>query len=611
MTRRVERWEGLSLPGEAVLGAVRLRVPVLLEATGPGTVDPSPGAVTLTERPGAPTGRRYLRVGTDPPLDLDLPIAAPELAGPATDASEVVPGIGIVRGPLRLEELGALRARGPWLVILSNARQLFAEGEPFLQALAGIHAAFGGGAALWAPRVALPHRIPLLAYLGVDLMDTTEGLLESLHGVVWDESLGGDRVEKEARGTGTERTVEEYRRALTTTRIALERGRLRELVEARTTAEPALGEMLRHADRLLGALLEERAPVVGGHALGRYVVAESIRRPEMRRFRERLITRYRPPPSKEVLLLLPCSRTKPYRTSRSHRRFARAWEGVPYAERLHVVSISSPIGVVPRELEDVYPARHYDIPVTGEWSAEEREVVLRGLRHLLREGRYRNIIVHLDPTEYGFLRDALGSARPTVFTLGDSLSTSEEAIASLRTAITESLADATPLSGGPLTVVREELHEIAAWQFGRIVADRLFERPLRLAGRPWFQRLTDGAGTDLASWREERGLFHLTAAGAERIEGEGAPTVEADPRVPLTGDLFVPGVLASDPSIRAGDVVLVRRNGTLSAVGEAALPGPLMTTLGHGLAVRLRHRVARSTDTPLMGRDREAAGPVV
>ncbi len=586
-------------------------MPTLLEAGRAGGEDTASQFPLLTERPGAPSGRRFLRIGIEPPLDLDLPIAAPEISGATTGVTDIIPGIVLVRGPVAANELRAARAQKPTLVILSNARQLFAEGEPFIEALDGIHTALGGGPLLWTPRVALPHRIPLLVYLGVDLFDTTEGLLQALHGIELDESLGADTDGDQPEATTPERTVEEYRRALAKTQGAIVRGRLRELVESRLTAEPALGELLRHADRLLAGLLEERASVVGDDRVGRYVLAESLRRPEMRRFRERLVERYRPPPSKDVLLLVPCSRTKPYRLSRSHRRFARAWEGVSRVERLHVVSVSSPIGVVPRELEDIYPARHYDIPVTGDWSEAEQEVVKVGLRHLLREGRYRSVIVHLDPSEYGFVRETLGFERPTVWTLGDARSTSEEAISALRTAVVESLDGLPPTPGGPLAVVREELREIASWQFGRAPAERLFRPPLRLLGRPWFQRLTDGAGTDLGSWREERGLFHLTIAGAARIDGGDALAVDVDSRVPLTGDLFAPGILRSDPAIRIGDSVLVRKDGVLAAVGEAALPGPLMTTLGHGLAVRIRHRAHDPTDTPLKGEGPEPPGPVV
>jgi archaeosine synthase len=255
---------------------------------------------------------------------------------------------------------------------------------------------------------------------------------------------------------------------------------------------------------------------------------------------------------------------------------------------VHVVSVTSPLGVVPKELEDTFPARHYDIPVTGEWDEAERNAVLSPLRHLMAEGRYRHLILHLDPDEYRFLKELDPRA---VWTMTEHRSTSPEALASLRRALGEALDGIAPVAGGPLSVVREELAEVAAFQFGRAAAGLLFGSPVRLAGRPWFQRVTDGHGTDLATWREMRGLFHLTVAGAARMLPAHPLEVEVDEKVELRGDLFAPGVVRADPGIRVGDAVLLVRDGKLLAVGEAALPGPLMAALGRGLAVHVRHRI--------------------
>ena len=167
------------------------------------------------------------------------------------------------------------------------------------------------------------------------------------------------------------------------------------------------------------------------------------------------------------------------------------------------------------------------------------------------------------------------------------------------------------MEGGPLGAVREELKEVAAFQFGRAEAERLFAAPIRLAGRPWFQRLTDGK-TDLATLREERGLFHLTLAGARRLLPIPPLAVEVEPTLPLTGDLFAPGVRRADPGIRAGDSVVLLRDGALAGVGEAVLPGPLMTQLRRGVAVRVRHREHAGTDTTIREeRSTAPPGPVV
>ena len=579
--RTADRLEGLALLG-ATPGPLSLPLPALLES---GPADPPRAGLTLASLP-SPSGVRRLRLasgGTE--LVLDLPILAPEIAGPGTGVHPVSDGVYLLHAPFRSEALAEIRRGAPKLLVLGNARSLWNEGEPLVEAVRAIREALGAEPVLWAPRVALPHRIPFLAYLGIDLLDTTEGELAASRGEYLDATLArvdpaDARLENRCSCDGCRSSSGPpdlaaharyvYRTAAAETRGALREGRLRELVEARLASEPTLSELLRYADRRLGALLDERTPVTGERSHN-YVLAESHRRPEMVRFRARLIERYRPPPSKSVLLLVPCSKTKPYRRSRSHRRFAMALDGLRDLARVHVVSLSSPIGVVPRELEDVPPARHYDIPVTGDWTESERHTVGEGLDHLLRHGRYRSVVAHLDPEEYSFVRERLPSSIPVAWTMGDSSTTSRPALDALRTAVAEATETAPSLPGGPLAVVLEELRETASFQFGREAAERLFALPARLAGRPWFQRLTDGR-TDLATLREERGLFHLTVRGAHRV-GDLLPRVEVDPAVRLEGDLFVPGVRTADPTIRAGDEVGLFRDGQLAAIGEAALPG--------------------------------------
>jgi archaeosine synthase alpha-subunit len=541
-------------------------------------------------------------------MSFELTIPTPEVTGGGTVVHRSSAAVAVVHAPFADGALDELRKDPPGLVVLGNAAALWAEGEAFVEAIGAIRSHLGAGPLLWSPRVALPHRVPLLAYLGVDLVDTTEGLLRAARGTFLDPVLGeidaaASRAERacpcpacaaDPPGSLTEHARAVYERALRETRAALRGERLRELVEARLAAEPALAEQLRYADRHLAPLLEAFAPVTGG-TVRPYVLAEAHRRPEMARFRTRLLERYRPPPSKSVLLVVPCSRTKPYRLSPSHRRLARAVADLAGLERLHIVSVSSPIGLVPQELEDLPPARHYDIPVTGDWREEERTSVLEGLGHLLGAGAYRAVFLHLDPKEYAFLSEARHQDLPFTWTAPDGRTGSPDSLGRLRQELGTALAELPRVPGGPLAVVREELFEVASVQFGRAAAERLLAPPLRLQGRPWFQRLTSN-GTDLASLRSERGLFHLTIAGARRM-GEGLPRIEVDAAVRLDGDLFVPGIVSADPAIRAGDEVALYRSGELVAAGEAALPGPLLEALGRGLAVHVRHRAHAPTDT--------------
>ncbi len=621
MPRTVERLEGLSLVGGAALGSVSVTTPALLESRVEGEGGPG---LSLRSVP-APVGRRGFEISDSVArFQFETPVLAPEIGGEGSGVYPIGPGAFLLHTPLVPEAAAAARAERPELVILGNARALWAEGLPFVHAIRDVRTMFGASPLLWTPRLALPHRIPLLTYLGIDLVDTTEAHLVAAQGVFLDPGLGPrtpapapferacdcSACSSDPAGPLSTHVVIACRRAMAESIAAARGGRLRELVESRLVAEPALAEMLRYADRELRGLLDERTPVAFSGSRD-YVLLESHRRPEMVRFRARLLERYRPPPSKSVLLLVPCSKTKPYRRSRSHRRFWGALDGLSPLERVHLVSVSSPIGLVPRELEDVPPARHYDIPVTGDWEESERGFVRTALAHLRASGKYRSVVVHLDPDEYSFLASDLPPSDAVRWTLTDGRTTTNEAVAALRSAVERALVGETPVPGGPLSVVREELEALAGVQFGPDAARRLFVPPVRLSGRPWFQRVTDGRA-DLATWREERGLFHLTVPGARRLWPDPPLAVEVDLGVSLEGDLFVPGVRRADDRIRAGDAVVLVRDGRLAGVGEAALPGRLMTELVRGLAVRVRHREHTPTDSPMTEeRSPSEPGPVV
>ncbi len=331
MGRTVERLEGLALVGGATIGELPVPTPGLLDSRPVGTE----GSGLSLRSIEAPLGQRHLELSDGVRrLDLEYSIPAPEVVGPIGGATPVGPHALLVRPPLPRDLPDAIRTARPDFLIWGNARALWSEGLPFIEGIRQIRSVFGAGPVLWAPRVALPHRIPLFAYLGIDLVDSTAGLLAATHGEYVDETFAStDPTVARTEGLCTctactaqpagpieTHTAAVYRRAMAECRTAARTGRLRQLVESRLPAELALAEMLRYADRELGSLLEERLAVTGGGSQP-YVLLEAHRRPEMVRFRQRLLTRYVPPPSKSVLLLVPCSRTKPYRLSRSHRRF--------------------------------------------------------------------------------------------------------------------------------------------------------------------------------------------------------------------------------------------------------------------------------------------------
>lgn len=609
--RDPERFDGLAVVGRARWAIGEFDTPALLESHVEGvprleSIEPP---FDLRDGVSPAPGRRRLRIGRGTNLtDLDLPIDTPEIRTAPAPPVELTDGAWLLHWPIPVNSWEAFRSARPRLVVLGNARALFASGEPWVSAVGDVRRHLGAGPLLWAPRIALPHRLPFLVYCGLDLLDSTEAIALALDGEFLDPSMGSLPPEFATASRlcpcGPCRSNDRVGHAQWAMRSELERattfaraGRLRELVESRLVAEPRLAELLRYADRGLGDLFEQRTPVTAT-SVRTYVGREAFRRPEVARFRDRFLSRYRPPPSRRVLVIVPCSRTKPYRLSRSHRAFARAWDGHPNAARVHVASVTSPLGIVPRELEDLPPARHYDIPVTGDWDEAERAAVVAATRHLVMSSSPDRIVVHLDREEYAFLDEALPDSIETNWTHPGGSSTAPPAIESLRRTVHEALSTQSPVPGGVLTVVKEDLRVLAGLQFGVAAAERLFAPPIRLAGRPWAQQVLDGDHQALATWREERGLFHLTVPGALRIGPEDGLRVEVAPGVPLTGDLFAPGVVEGGPEVREGDAVVLVRAGSVVATGEASRAGPLMRELGRGRAVVVRHRARLSSGSP-------------
>lgn len=70
-----------------------------------------------------------------------------------------------------------------------------------------------------------------------------------------------------------------------------------------------------------------------------------------------IISTYRPP-ARDIAIFLPCALRKPYSTSPSHRIFRNAIDSVLQPGSFHIVVFGT-CGVVPEELERMYPFAHY------------------------------------------------------------------------------------------------------------------------------------------------------------------------------------------------------------------------------------------------------------
>jgi archaeosine synthase len=322
--------------------------------------------------------------------------------------------------------------------------------------------------------------------------------------------------------------------------------------------------------------LEERTPILRDAQIDA-ATEDTLRRVEIQRYADRVTTRYRNRFS-NPLVLVPCSAAKPYSESQSHRQFHDAIQF-----RAHLVSMTSPIGVVPQELETTYPAQHYDTVVTGRWSEDEKRFVSQVLRRYLERNSYPEIIAHVPDEGY----------RDIVERVEDVLDLEVTYTVEEHPTDTESLANLQRALSGELKYSKRErehntVRAIADYLLGDGAGDELFEDIQTTSRYPKIQ-VRDQEETQLATMVPQYGTLSFTLEGAKMWVDSEAPTkrVEIDGFVPH-GSVLAPGVVDADEEIRVGDEVVVEGPKAFG-VGRAEMFGREMVESTRGIACEIRH----------------------
>jgi archaeosine synthase alpha-subunit len=490
------------------------------------------------------------------------------LCAPASLVRQYPPAPGM--RPVTIHPLGENTAKSGDCVIVSGWHTAFANPRNYVDWLVLLKEKTPVDMAWYAPAAALPSTVATLCYTGFDLFDFKATDLKSAQGIFCTPQ-GEFPSDALTSGICTcpgcqKKDLKEHNRnallqeiALVTRYIVL--GQLRELVESRCRMDAAQVAILRHLDRHY-AFMETAQPIARAGIL-RANSGESMQRAEIRRFAERLVSCYVPPKAADVAVLLPCSAKKPYSLSQSHRRFQQAIGG-----RAHELIVTSPLGLVPRELETIYPAMHYDVPVTGYWDAEECAFIANILTKYFQRHHYRRVIAHL---EGGALKVAQMAAVACGIVLEYSCTENPSRDLALN-ALDASLA-------GERKLKDDRLHGMISYQFGADVDTK----GTVLRGH-YPEVFYSRGNTQIFSIDTGTGLLRPTFDGWSMVP-EGC-RVFIDDFIP-EGDVLVPGVTGSDPGIRDGDEVLVV-GARATATGKAALPSEDMARSRRGVAVRVR-----------------------
>jgi len=477
--------------------------------------------------------------------------------------------------------------------ILSDVRSFDGHAAALREAILTTKSAVPADTALIVSGIATPGNVATLAYAGVDGFDTTraktkgaQGKYLTTDGEVFLEDLrelpcachACQKPRSEFTRTDCiEHNVSALQAELTRVRERIRAGRLRDYIEAQSRHEQWLTAAFREFDQEY-SYLEERTPVLRNTELTA-TTEDTIRRVEIQRFADRVTSRYRNR-FENPLVLVPCSAKKPYSESQSHKQFLRAINF-----RGHVASMTSPIGVVPTELELTYPAQHYDTAVTGRWSEDEKQFVAAVLERYLERNEYPKIIAHVPEHGYRDICQRVEEALDLTFTytVADH-PTTDESLANLSDA----------LHGFGKFSKREREHNtvkaIADYQLGDGAGDDLFAAAnIRTTGRHPKLQVRNAENTQLATMVPQYGLLAFTLAGAKRWDESDVETkrVQIDGFVPH-GSVLAPGIVSADETIRPGDEVIIDGPKAFG-IGRAEMFGSEMERSTRGIGVEVRH----------------------
>lgn len=456
-------------------------------------------------------------------------------------------------------------------VIIPGCHTLFDNPRRFTELLIDLKERFPMDTAWYAPASAIPSNAAILIYCGFDLFDYRAVDLMTVRGMFC--TPDGEFPYDDVRDTGLcscegcqNNDLALHNRIALETEIATARWHIRshvfrEFIEKRTRNAAWQVAVMRHLDGA-PAYSEAVIPIARTTPFSANT-ADSLKRAEVHRFVDRVIERYIPSRT-DTLVLLPCSARKPYSLSQSHRKFSYAIQN-----RAHELILTSPMGIVPRELEAIYPAGHYDIPVTGYWDREEREFIAASLARYIEKHRFGRIIAHLDDKTRLIAEDAAARVGVEI----------ESTCANDRPVSPDSLKRLEESLAGERKMRPNVIRGTLSWQFDADVDTK----SLILKGRRGRRKVMKGRN-QMFSIDEDTGLMRPTMDGWGLLGDRYHILI--DDFIPQ-GDVLAPGILDADPRIREGDEVFVtgpRAEGT----GKAVMGTKEMLSSTRGVAVKLR-----------------------
>ncbi|MFW9897063.1 MAG: DUF5591 domain-containing protein [Candidatus Thorarchaeota archaeon] len=327
---------------------------------------------------------------------------------------------------------------------------------------------------------------------------------------------------------------------------------------------------LKILDNQYNGVLQSETPITQVNKSVNCFGPSSYKRPDFKAFRERLVKNFTPESWTKLIILIPCSAKKPYSDSKSHRNFQRIFRKFPDFPDFQEIILTSPLGAIPRQLENIYPVNSYDISVTGDWDNEEIEIASDMLVSLLAKFDSRiPVLCHFK--DQGYL-EIVERARSKVnnkfyFTEPKDNLTTKESLMSLENSIKfikESLefGGIIPDNKNLLRTWTRKFSKIIDYQFGQNAGDLIFLNGIKT----WNNRKSNHieisdqkTGEKLGKFNYATGQIELNLKGANRL----LPIRKKINYVVFDGHkingntLFRPGIISFSSNLAPADLVLI------------------------------------------------------
>jgi len=374
----------------------------------------------------------------------------------------------------------------------------------------------------------------------------------------------------------------------------------RSFLEKTTHDDPLFYSSLKILDKEYFDNLRLETPISAKNTFIKCIGSISYYRPDFKEFRERVIRNFLPESWTKLIIILPCSAKKPYSESKSHKKFYKVIRKFPEFPDFQEIILTSPLGAIPRQLENIYPVNSYDIPVTGDWDQEEINITAQMLTKLLK--KYDNsipVICHIKGEGYYSILDNAVRNLDNKFyytDIDDNL-TSKDALNSLEDKIRD-LKKSIEKNESPQTFytnswVRKFI-KIADYQYGIGSGMKLFENGIKMRRnrtRTKIDIIEKKSNESIGIFDLNKGQIELKIFGAELLFpfNNNVNVLVFDGEKIRGNNLFRPGIIDFTPNIlpQSNVFILNKNKQKIIAVGNAIIGSNNIRNIKRGIVAEI------------------------